>query len=41
MMQYSYQSKDSVIKDGSLYVYKYEKCKFEDHSSLSNRNTFL
>ena len=29
MMQYNYHSKYLVIKDVSVYVYEYEKCKFE------------
>ena len=29
MIQYNYQSKYLVIIDGNLYVYKYEKCKFD------------
>ena len=29
MIQYDYQSKFLVIIDGNVYVYKYEKCKFD------------
>ena len=29
MIQYNYQSKYLVIIDGDVYVYKYEKCKFD------------
>ena len=29
MIQYNYQSKYLVIIDGNVYVYKYEKCKFD------------
>ena len=29
MMQYNYQSKYLVIIDGNVYVYKYEKTKFD------------
>ena len=28
-IQYNYQSKYLVIKDGNVYLYKYEKCKFD------------
>ena len=29
MIQYNYQSKFLVVKDGDVYVYKYEICKFD------------
>ena len=29
MIQYNYQSKNLVVIDGDVYVYKYEKCKFD------------
>ena len=29
MMHYNYQSKYLVIIDEDVYVYKYEKCKFD------------
>ena len=29
MIQYNYQSEYLVIIDGNVYVYKYEKCKFD------------
>ena len=36
MIQHNYQSKYLVIIDGDVYVYKYEKCKF-DQPFLSNK----
>ena len=29
MIQYNYRSKYLVVRDGDVYVYKYEKCIFD------------
>ena len=42
MMQYNYRSKYLVITDGDVYVYKYEKCKFDQpFLSFKPKNIFI
>ena len=41
MIQYNYQSKYLVIIDGNVYVYKYEKYKFDQPFPFLNQNIFL
>ena len=42
MMQYNYRSKYLVIIDGDVYVYKYEKCKFDQpFLSFKPKHTFI
>ena len=41
MIQNIYQPKYSLIIDGNVYVYKYEKCKFDQPFLSLNQNIFL
>ena len=42
MIQYNYRSKYLVVIDGDVYVYKYEKCKFDQPIlSFKQRHFFI
>ena len=41
IMRYNYRSRYLVVIDGDVYVYKYEKCKFDQPFPSFHAKTFF